>query len=130
MWARSDARLVSSCGFTSFLKYKGGDLTGWSHNGYMPRIANVYDKDPKEMPFDFPQVVAALAPRAFFVNAPLKDSGFEVSGVRDCIEAAMPVYEGLGAKDKLVAVYPDVGHDFPLGVRQAAYAFLDRALAQ
>jgi hypothetical protein len=24
---------VTSCGFTSFARYKGGDLTGWSRKG-------------------------------------------------------------------------------------------------
>jgi len=122
--------MVSSCGFNAFAKYKGGDLTGWSHAGYMPRIASVYGKDPKRMPFDFTEVVAALAPRPFFVNAPLHDANFEVSGVRDCIAAAQPVYELLGARDDLVAVYPDAGHDFPPEVREAAYRFLDKALAR
>ena len=120
--------IVSSCGFNSFFKYYGGDLTGWSHNGYMPRIADVYEKDPEKMPFDFTELVAALAGRPFFINAPLKDSNFEVSGVKDCLKAAMPVYELLGAKDHLVAVYPDVGHDFPPDVREAAYAFVDKWL--
>jgi len=122
--------MVSSCGFNAFAKYKGGDLTGWSHAGYMPRVASVYGKDPKRMPFDFTEVVAALAPRPFFVNAPLHDANFEVSGVRDCIAAARPVYELLGARDDLVAVYPDAGHDFPPEVREAAYRFLDKALAR
>jgi len=121
--------VVSSCGFNSFFKYYGGNLAGWSHRGYMPRIASVYGKDPKKMPFDFTEVVAALAPRPFFVNAPLRDGNFEVSGVRDCIRAAMPVYELLGARENLVAVHPDAGHDFPPQVRQAAYKFLDRVLA-
>jgi len=121
---------VSSCGFNAFAKYKGGDLAGWSHAGYMPRIASVYGKDPRRMPFDFTEVVAALAPRPVFVNAPLHDDNFEVSGVRDCIAAAQPVYELLGAKDGLVAVYPDAGHDFPPDVREAAYRFLDKALAR
>lgn len=120
--------MVSSCGFNSFFKYFGGDLTGWSHDGYMPRIVNVYGKDPKKMPFDFTEIVGALAPRPFFINAPLRDSNFDLSGVNDCIEAAMPVYELLGAKDKLVAVYPDVGHDFPPEVRQTVYVFVDKAL--
>jgi len=128
-----DARIkavVSSCGFNAFAKYKGGDLAGWSHAGYMPRIASVYGKDPKQVPFDFTEVVAALAPRPFFVNAPLHDANFEVSGVRDCIAAAQPVYELLGARDALVAVYPDAGHDFPPEVREAAYRFLDKALGK
>ena len=32
---------VSCCGFTSFPKYYKGDLTGWSSDKYMPRIASV-----------------------------------------------------------------------------------------
>ena len=120
--------MVSSCGFNAFPKYKGGNLAGWSHKGYMPRIASVYGKDPKRMPFDFPEVVAALAPRPFFTNAPLGDSNFEVSGVRDCMKAARPVYALFGAADRLAARHPDAGHDFPPNVRREAYQFLDRAL--
>jgi dienelactone hydrolase len=120
--------MVSSCGFNSFLKYDGGNLTGWSHKGYMPRIADVYGKDARRMPFDFTELVGALAPRAFFINAPKGDSNFEVSGVEDCVRAAKPVYALLGAENKLAAVHPDAGHDFPPDVRQAAYAFVDGVL--
>jgi dienelactone hydrolase len=120
--------LVSSCGFTSFPKYYGGDLKGWTSDRYMPLIATKYESKPAKMPFDFPEVVAAFAPRAFFTNSPLHDDNFEVSGVRDCMDAAKPVYELLGAKDKLEAIYPDCKHDFPLEARRAAYAWLDRWL--
>ena len=44
---------ATSCGFNSFRKYMGGNLSGWSHNGYMPRIKERYDCDPAKMPFDF-----------------------------------------------------------------------------
>ena len=72
---------------------------------------------------------AALAPRAVFINAPLKDSNFEVSGVKDCVDAALPVYTRIfRATDRLVAVYPDAGHEFPPDIREAAYKFLDRWL--
>ena len=119
--------LVTSCGFNSFYKYKGGDLSGWSHKGYMPRIAERYSKDPAQMPFDFTHVLAAQAPRAVFINAPVGDSNFEVSGVRDCVNAAMPIYDDIfGAGEKLVAVYPDAGHEFPPEIREQAYQFLDR----
>jgi dienelactone hydrolase len=120
--------LVSNCGFTSFPKYYGGNLRGWSSATYMPRIATVYDFKPEKMPFDFPEVVAAFAPRAFLASSPIHDDNFEVSGVRDCIAAAKPVYELLGAKDKLAANYPDCKHDFPPEVRKVAYDWLDRWL--
>jgi predicted dienelactone hydrolase len=120
--------LVSSCGFNSFFKYFGGDIGGWSHKGYMPRIFQVYKKDPSQMPFDFTEVVSALAPRHFFVNAPLGDDNFEVSGVKDCIYAANPVYDLLGVSDNLKAVYPDAQHDFPPEIRRQAYEFIDGVL--
>jgi pimeloyl-ACP methyl ester carboxylesterase len=119
---------VSNCGFTSFPKYYGGDLKGWTSARYMPLIATKYELKPEKIPFDFPEVVAALAPRAFLASSPLHDDNFEVSGVRDCIAAATPVYELLGAKDKLAANYPDCKHDFPPEVRKVAYEWLDRWL--
>ena len=120
--------IVSSCGFNSFFRYRDGNLADWSHSGYMPRIASIYRKDAKSMPFDFTELIAALAPRPFFINAPLKDTDFEVAGVKDCLKASAPVYELLGAKDSLVAVHPDVGHDFPPETREAAYAFVNKWL--
>jgi dienelactone hydrolase len=116
------AAVVSSCGFTAFSKYKNGDLTGWSHRGYMPRIAAVYGKDPARMPFDFSEVLAAIAPRAVFVNAPQRDANFEVSGVKDCASAARPIFDRIFAvPDRLVMQYPDAAHEFPPEVRRASY---------
>jgi dienelactone hydrolase len=130
--AAFDTRLkavVTSCGFTSFAKYYGGDLTGWAGTRYMPRIAARYGKDPARMPFDFPDILMALAPRVLFINAPIRDGNFEVSGVRDCVEIARPIYERIFRADKrLVVTYPDVGHAFPVNVRQQAYRFLEQWL--
>lgn len=121
--------VVTSCGFNSFFKYMKGDLTGWSHKGYMPRIATQFFKDPVKMPFDFTEVLASIAPRPVFINAPLGDTNFEVSGVRDCVTAALPVYhEIFGARERLEVHYPQAGHEFSLEVREAAYRFLDRWL--
>jgi hypothetical protein len=94
----------------------------------MPRVSSVYANDPKKMPFEWTEALAALAPRPVFVNAPLKDENFVISGVKDCIAAALPVYELLGAREKLVVVSPDTDHSFPPAVRRQAYEFLDRNL--
>jgi dienelactone hydrolase len=121
--------VVTSCGFNSFAKYYGGDLTGWSQQRYMPRIASIYEKSAAKMPFDFTEILGALAPRPVFINAPLKDDNFEVSGVEDCVNAALPVYKQVfHAGDRLVVVHPDCPHDFPPDVREQAYKFLDRWL--
>jgi acetyl esterase/lipase len=122
--------LVSNCGFTSFPKYYKGNLKGWTSDRYMPLIRTQFDMKPEKMPFDFPEVVAAFAPRAFLASAPLHDDNFEVSGVKDCIAAVRPVYQLLGAKEKLAANYPDCKHDFPPEAREVAYAWLDRWLTR
>jgi hypothetical protein len=120
--------IVSNCGFCSFPTYMKGNLAGWSHDGYMPRIRSVYETKPEKMPFDFTEVVAALAPRAFLASAPEKDHNFDMQGVKDCITAAQPVYELLGAAEKLKGNYPAGGHEFPDDARQLAYEWLERWL--
>ena len=122
--------MVTSCGFNAFSKYYGGDLTGWSHKGYMPWIAEKFGKDPERMPWDFPELLAVLAPRPVFINAPKKDANFEVSGIEDCVAVARPKYEKAGAGDNLAVVYPDCAHDFPTEIRHQAYAFIRAALMQ
>ena len=120
--------VVSSCGFNAFPYYYRGDVKGWSHKGYMPRLREVYGLETARIPFDFPELIGALAPRPFFANAPLHDANFEVEGVRVCIRAARPIYALYRAEDDLVAVYPDAEHAFTPEARAEAYEFLDRRL--
>jgi len=118
--------VVSSCGFNSFPYYYKGNLAGWSHRGYMPRLRSVYGLDPDRVPFDFPELIGALAPRPFFTNSPLRDANFDVRGVRVCIAAARFVYDLLEAPGShLTAAYPDAEHDFPPAIREHAKAFLN-----
>lgn len=125
------AAVVTSCGFTSFRKYKGGDLTGWSHRGYMPRIASDYGKSPERMPFDFSDVLAVIAPRPVFINAPVFDANFDWSGVDDCVRSARAIYFGVfHAQNGPRVLHPYCAHDFPSDVRSRAYSFLARALAE
>src|SRR4029453_4649394 len=120
--------VVTSCGFTAFHDYFKGDLKGWTSDRYMPRIREDYGNNPDKMPFDFHEVLGAIAPRGVYVNAPLADTNFEVAGVRKCIAAAQPVFELLGAKEQLVVEYPDCGHDFPDEVRGRVYQWLARQM--
>jgi fermentation-respiration switch protein FrsA (DUF1100 family) len=120
--------VVSSCGFNSFPHYYKGNIAGWSHRGYMPRLKDVHGLDLKKVPFDFPELIGALAPRGFFTNSPLHDENFAVEGVRGCLKSAEPVYQLLGVPDRLKAVHPDAEHDFPPAERKSAYEFIDMFL--
>lgn len=117
--------VVSSCGFTSFLK---DDMPSWTGPRYMPRIKDLFENDAKKMPFDFTDVIASLAPRPFLAVGATKDNDFDVSGVRDVMQAAAPIYELHGQRDHLQAIYPESPHDFPTEARNKAYEFLDRHL--
>jgi len=127
--AAFDQRLravVTSCGFNAFDHYYGGNLQGWTSDRYMPRIREVYRNDAARVPFDFHEVLAAIAPRAVFINAPLHDDNFEVTGVRKVVEEVSQAYQLRDAAERLVVRYPDRGHDFPDEIRQEAYEWLER----
>lgn len=117
--------VVSSCGFSRFHK---DDLPSWTGPRYFPAIATRYENDANKMPFDFPELIAALAPRAFFASAAVNDYDFDVDGVRETVEFAKPIFALYQAEDKLQAFYPSTVHSFPPEARQAAYAFLDQEL--
>ncbi len=120
--------IVSSCGWTPFHDYYGGKLAGWASDRYMPKIREEYGNDPDRVPFDFYEVVAALAPRPFFSSSPLRDENFDAPGVRKAAAEARKVYALFGATDQLVIDQPDCEHDFPPAQREAAYRVLDAAL--
>jgi pimeloyl-ACP methyl ester carboxylesterase len=134
-----DSRLqvvVASCGWTLFDFYNigpasekyGGRLGPWAQDRYMPLFRTKYNLDPQKIPFDFDQVIAAIAPRAFFSNSPMSDTNFDVKGVKKGMEEASAVYRLLGATNQLQARYPHSGHDFPEQVRFDAYQFIDTIL--
>lgn len=134
--AAFDPRLVavvSSCGFDSYRDYYDGDPAnwqkerGWCQTRYMPKLA-AFQGRLEDLPFDFPEVLAAIAPRAIFVNAPLGDSNFRWKSVDRVVKLANEVY-GLFPKAIPIKVeHPDSPHRFPPEVRQQAYAFLDKIL--
>lgn len=125
--------VVSSCGFDSFRDYYSGNPEvwkagkGWTQHGYMPRLAH-YAGRLHEIPFDFHDLLAALAPRHVFVNAPIGDSNFQWRSVDQVISAARSVYKLYGAEQHLALAHPDCGHDFPQEMRDRAYRLFEEQL--
>lgn len=117
--------IVSSCGFCPFHK---DDVSSWAGPRYLPRIASHFHNDADLVPFDFPELIASIAPRAFLAVAAEKDDDFNVEGVKEAIASARPIFRLLGAETRLAAIYPPTGHAFPAKARDAAYEFLDEHL--
>jgi len=121
--------VVSSCGFDAFLDYYS-EVTpsvwtpgrGWTQDRYMPKLGGM---DPKDIPFDFHELIGALAPRAFFVNAPVGDTNFKWRSVDRVTATAAQVYRLYGVPNLLRVVHPDVGHDFPPEVLEDALVWME-----
>jgi len=129
--------VVSSCGWTLLDYYNagenvttlhGGRLGPWAQERYMPLIQDKYHLDAAKIPFDFDEIIAAIAPRPFFSNSPVYDLNFSVEGVRKGISHVREVYRFMNEENQIEVVYPAVGHDFPADVREQAYHFIDHYL--
>jgi dienelactone hydrolase len=126
--------VVSSCGLDSFLDYYDGKEAnwqpekGWCQTRYMPKLAK-YKGRLADIPFDFHELIGALAPRHVLIVAPTKDSNFRADSVDRIAAAARPVFKLYGHPDRLRVEHPDGGHDFPPAMREEAYKLFDKTLA-
>jgi dienelactone hydrolase len=125
--------VVSSCGLDAFADYYGGDPQvwkpecGWCQVRYMPALTN-YAGHLADIPFDFPELIGALAPRICFISAPLGDTNFKWRSVDDVANAASQVYHLYGVPENLQVAHPDCAHMFPLEMRERAYRLLEENL--
>lgn len=125
--------VVTSCGFDSFADYYDGNPDvwkpgkGWTQLRYMPRLANFKGR-LNEIPFDFDELLAVIAPRPVLIVAPLHDSNFRSASVDRMANEAGKVYTLYGKPDRLTVEHPDCEHDFPDEMRQQAYRMFDHVL--
>ncbi|MFT5466061.1 MAG: hypothetical protein ACI8UO_001159 [Verrucomicrobiales bacterium] len=125
--------IVSSCGFDAYPDYYDGAekvwyfSKGWCQIRYMPRLSD-YRGKLDQIPFDFTEMLGALAPRSVYVNAPLGDSNFRWKSVDRCAAAAEPIFKLAGTDAQIVIDHPDYNHDFQKPQRDAAYSMIDAVL--
>jgi pimeloyl-ACP methyl ester carboxylesterase len=121
--------IVSSCGFDSYLDYKDASAwkrgSGWTQELYMPKLL---DTPLAEIPFDFHELIGALAPRPFFANAPVNDSNYKWRSVDRVLAAAAQIYQLYDVPTLIRAEHPDSQHDFPTRERHLSYEWIERAL--
>jgi hypothetical protein len=117
--------VIASCGLDSFRDYMDGNIKGWCSERYMPKLL-AYSLDA--LPFDFPEVLGAIAPRRCFLSAPFYDSNFKWRSVLAVEQSAMAVYRLYGVPHHLRVEYPNSGHFFPPAIRALSYRLIDEAL--
>jgi dienelactone hydrolase len=125
--------VASSCGLDSFSDYYGGDpqnwapQRGWCQTRYMPKLTSFQGK-LEAIPFDFHEMIGALAPRPVLIIAPQRDDNFRAESVDRVAQAAREAYELHGAAENLRVLHPACAHDFPREMREAAYELIDAVL--
>jgi hypothetical protein len=95
----------------------------------MPRLLQWKDRLP-ELPVDFPEMIAALAPRHVLISASMGDDNFRADSVDRIVAAARPVFALHGVADALTVLHPEGGHDFPDSSREAAYRLIGSVLGK
>ncbi|WP_437229245.1 alpha/beta hydrolase family protein [Planctomicrobium sp. SH661] len=125
--------VISCCGLDAFVDYYQGNPDvwlperGWTQTRYVPRLA-AYRGRLQEIPFDFHEIIASLAPRSVLIVAPLQDSNFRADSVDRIAQAAQPVFNLFGVPENLQIEHPDCGHTFPPQMREKAYLLIDSIL--
>lgn len=117
--------VVTSCGLDSYRDYMDGNIKGWTSTRYMPKLL---DYPLEKIPFDFHEMIGALAPRACLISAPIGDTNFKWKSVDAIAAAAGPVYELYGVREKLIVKHPDCAHRFPPEMREEAYRLIEQTL--
>lgn len=121
--------VVASAGWGPFRDTRHGNKPGgWDQDVYMPRFRTVYGFDLDRVPFDWPEIVAAIAPRAVFSSAPVRDEYSDSQAVKRVEPEIRKVFALLGVADQVQICYPSGTHDFPPETRREAYAFIDKIL--
>jgi dienelactone hydrolase len=111
------AAAVASCGFASY-RTIFRDAINHNFAAYVPGLGQLGDLG---------DVLALVAPRPFLAAVGNADPIFPFDGIRETIEVARR-YAALGVADRIELRAVDGGHGFGDGLRDYAYAWLDRWL--
>jgi hypothetical protein len=93
----------------------------------MPKLAG-YRGRLEQIPFDFHEMIGALAPRHVLIIAPIKDHNFRAESVDRIVVSAKSIFALYGHPDRLRVEHPDCEHDFPKEMRDKSYALIDSVL--
>lgn len=106
MAAARDPRIAGVAVVAAFSPWRSSNsryesIRLFSHwHGFMPRLGLFADR-PEEAPVDYPEILAALAPRKLMVVAPTLDRHSNGEAVTRTLEQVAKVYELHGARDRL-----------------------------
>ncbi len=101
----------------------------WSHLTPLLPVIGLYLPHVEQIPFDFHEVVAMVAPRALFNWSSLNDPIFpRTRDLRDVFRQLRSVYALYGSAEMLSWEFTDEGHGFPAEAHDLAYPWIEQHL--
>jgi len=104
------AGVACFCGFTPMRTDTDGKPTGglrrlWQWHALQPRLG-LYQGREQELPYDFDDVLALIAPRPCLIVSPTHDRHADLTDVTACVASARAAWEAHGAGDHLSHLTP------------------------
>jgi pimeloyl-ACP methyl ester carboxylesterase len=126
------AGVVSVCGFTPMrLNTPGKTAEGiyeYSHlHGLLPRLG-FFVKNEMRIPFDFHEILAAIAPRPVLVVAPAWDQYASFFDIQQCIGEVKKVYDLYKEKEKIELFAPEDYNRFSEEMRNKVISWMKQNL--
>jgi hypothetical protein len=120
--------VVSSCGFSVFAG--DPDPNRWGQRDWFSHLpALTADIDQHQVPFDFNEIAALMAPTPWFCWNGQQDAIFpNWRNIAEAMQDMDSFYKEIGAEGSLSFLMGNTGHDFPADIRRAAYEFLEKNL--
>jgi pimeloyl-ACP methyl ester carboxylesterase len=120
--------VVSASGFTPFRsdtdKSGTGGVRRWSHlYGWLPRLGK-YVGNEAAIPIDFPEILAAIAPRPVLVVAPSLDWHHSQRTITRAVESSQGAFDRQHATNKLQLYRPVCLAEFNNDIQNRVTEFL------
>lgn len=123
------AGLASFCGFTPLrtdtdAKPTGGIRRLWQWHALQPKLG-LFDGREQEIPYDFDDLLALIAPRPCLIYSPTRDREADFQDLTACIRRAREAWELGGRPDWLTSLAPDDVNRFQAEQHQLFLRWLD-----
>lgn len=117
--------VVSSCGFSPFRHDPRPER--WGQRDWYTHLPAITDERARgQVPFDFGQIAALVAPRPFFNYFGQTDAIFpHWQAIGEALQSVRQLYDSIGHERRFEMLMGGGPHDFPTQVRDLSYRFLD-----
>jgi len=117
------AGVASFCGFTPLrtdtdTKHTGGIRRLWQWHALQP-LLGLFDGREAQIPYDFDDVLAMIAPRPCLVYSPCRNRDADVKEVKSCVDRARSAWETVNRTKNLAHLTPDDVNRFQADQHQA-----------